>query len=76
MPLKFVPGKPSNATAVRRHRDRIVARSLAVQENRIKEYNAEWRALKSIRQERAADPETVALPGYSSGLIVQQFKSV
>jgi hypothetical protein len=43
---------------------------------RVIELDERWNALRSIRKERAANPEMAAVPGGSSGLLVKRTKGI
>jgi hypothetical protein len=57
-------------------RQEVRRRGIAVRERRVKALNDRWNRLQRIIEARADDPTHAAVPGWSTGLLVHDVKSV
>lgn len=58
------------------YREEVRRIGIAVREQRVKAQNARWQKLQKVMKERAKDPAHQGVPGWKTGLLVHDVKSV
>jgi len=57
-------------------RETVKAEGIVNRQNRLDAYNDRWRKMQSVIDGRAADKTFARAPGYTSGLLVHQYRTV